>query len=141
MRPLAADNRGAIAMRTRNSQRGVSLISVLLLLAILGVGFTIGIRLFPVYMDYYNVKSIMNEVAHSPGIGSKNYHGVWDGISKRLDINDINDITQKNFKMKTVGNQTTLTVKYQVKRHLIANIDGLMSFDYSVSYESKNSGG
>ena len=128
-------------MRTRNSQRGVSVISVLLLLAILGVGFTIGIRLFPVYMDYYNVKSIMDEVAHSPGIGSKNYHGVWDGISKRLDINDINGITQKNFKMKTVGNQTTLTIKYQVKRHLIANIDGLMSFDYSVHYESKNSGG
>jgi hypothetical protein len=128
-------------MRTRKSQRGVSLISVFLLLAILGVGFTIGIRLFPVYMDYYNVKSIMDEVAHSPGIGSKNYHDVWDGISKRLDINDINAITQKNFSMKTVGNQTTLTIKYQVKRHLIANIDGLMSFDYAVHYQSKNSGG
>lgn len=128
-------------MRTRNSQRGVSVISVLLLLAILGVGFTIGIRLFPVYMDYFNVKSIMNEEAHSPGIGSKNYRAVWDGISKRLDINDINGITQKNFSMKTVGNQTTLTIKYQIKRHLIGNIDGLMSFDYSVHYESKRNGG
>lgn len=128
-------------MYMNKRQRGVSFVSVLLLLAILGVGFTIGIRLFPVYMDYYNVRSILNEVAHSPGIGSENYHDVWDGVSKRLDINDINDVTAKNFTMKTVGNQTTLTVKYQVRRHLIGNIDGLMSFDYSVHYEHKGNGG
>ena len=127
-------------MRTRKSQRGVSLVSVFLLLAILGVGFTIGVRLFPVYMNYYNVKSILNEVAHSPNIGSENYHAVWNAISKRLDINDINDVTQKDFSMKTVGNQTTLTIKYQVRRHLIGNIDGLISFDYSVHYQSNNGG-
>lgn len=129
-------------MHTLRNQRGVSLISILLLLAILGVGFTLGVRLFPVYMGYYNVKSIMDQVAHSPGIGSKGYNSVWDSLIKRFEINDINGITRKNFKMKTVGNQTTLTIKYQVKRHLIANIDGLINFDYSVHYESKrNSGG
>lgn len=129
-------------MRMRKSQRGVSFVSVLLLLIILGFGFTIGVRLFPVYMNYFNVKSVMDEVAHSPGIGSKGYRAVWDGVMKRLDINGVNNIREKDFHMKTVGNRTTLTIKYQVKQHLIGNIDGLINFDYSVHYRStRNSGG
>lgn len=129
-------------MRMVKSQQGVSLISVLLLLIILGFGFTIGVRLFPVYMGYFNVKSVMDEVAHSPGIGGKGYQQVWYSVMKRLDINGVNNIREKDFHMKTVGNQTTLTIKYQVKRHLIGNIDGLINFDYSVHYRSSlNNGG
>lgn len=121
-------------MRTRKSQRGVSTLTILLLVIIIAFASTIGIRLFPTYMDYYSVRSTLNEVAHSPGIGSKGYGQVWDLINNRLMVNNINNVSIKDFNMNTVGNETTLTIKYQVKKHLIANIDGLIKFDYSVHY-------
>ncbi|AOV17264.1 hypothetical protein BJI67_09480 [Acidihalobacter aeolianus] len=127
-------------MQGRQGQKGASYASILILVALVGVLFVIGVRLFPVYMDYYNVRSIMNEVAHSPGIGSKNYLQVWNSINTRFDINNIDDVHRKDFKMNTVGNETTLTIDYQVKRHLLANIDGLMTFKYSVHYQHTGSG-
>lgn len=123
-------------MRTLKKQRGISVISVLLLLGFLGIASTLFVRLLPVYMDYYGVRSVMNEVAHSPGIGSKSLQEVWDSMSTRLTINNIGGVTQNSLSMKTLGNETTLTVKYHVKKHLIANIDGLIYFDYSVHYKS-----
>ncbi|AOU97575.1 hypothetical protein BI364_06030 [Acidihalobacter yilgarnensis] len=113
---------------------------MLVLAAVLGVLFVIGVRLFPVYMDYYSVRSIMGEVAHSPNIGSKTYWQVWNAINTRLDINSIDDIHRDNFKMNTVGNETTLTISYEVRRHLLANIDGLIIFKHSVHYEHTSSG-
>ncbi|OBS10404.1 DUF4845 domain-containing protein [Acidihalobacter prosperus] len=126
-------------MQGRRKQQGVSIASMLVVAAILGVLFVIGVRLFPVYMDYYSVRSIMNEVAHSPGIGKKDYLQVWDAINTRFDINNIDDVHRDDFKMKTVGNETTITISYVVRRHLLANIDGLIIFKHSVHYEHTGS--
>lgn len=126
-------------MRSKKRQKGISVFAILVIASVLGLFFTIGVRLFPVYMDYYNVRSIMKQVAHSPGIGHKNFLGVWDAINERFDINDINGIHRKNLKMSTNNNLTTVTINYVVRRHLLANIDGLISFDYSVTY--KHTGG
>ncbi|WP_455380802.1 DUF4845 domain-containing protein [Acidihalobacter prosperus] len=128
-------------MRSRQGQKGVSFASLLLFTAVVGVLVVIGVRLFPVYMSYYSVRSIMREVAHSPGIGHKRYQQVWNAINTRLDINNINGIHRDDLKMNTVGNETTLTISYQVKRHLLANIDGLISFKYSVHYKHAGSSG
>lgn len=127
-------------MRSRQKQKGISVASILIIAVFLGLIFIIGVRLFPVYMDYYSVRGIMNEVAHSPGIGHKNALEVWDAINTRFDINDINNIYRNDFKMNTIGNTTTLTIAYQVKRHLLGNVDGLVNFTYSVQYKHTGNG-
>ncbi|APZ43316.1 DUF4845 domain-containing protein [Acidihalobacter ferrooxydans] len=114
----------------------MSLISIILLLGVIGVLATIGARLIPVYINYYNVRSIMQEVAKSPGIGNKNFSQVFYAIQTRLTINNINSVTEKDISMKTVGNQTTLAVKYTVETPLLGNVDALVHFDYSVHYKN-----
>lgn len=125
-------------MKSPKKQRGLSLISTLLVLAFLGVVATLAVRLVPVYLQYYNVRSVMNELAHLPNVGSMGFQQICNNLTNRFTINNINAVSCKDLKMTTVGNETTLSVKYQVKQHLIANIDGLFYFSYAVHYPAKN---
>lgn len=125
-------------MKTGRRQGGMSLLSILLILAIAGFVATLAVRLVPVYLQYWNVRSVMNELAHSPDVGSKNFQQICDNLTARFTINNIDAVTCKDLKMQTVGNETTLRVNYTVKQHLIGNIDGLIHFSYAVHYPAGN---
>lgn len=110
-------------------QRGASGLGILFIMASLVFILFIGIKLFPAYLDQYNVASVLSSIEKEPNLGSKPVEEITQLIMKRLDINMVKDVTRDDIYVSQSGNLRIIEVDYQVKRKLFANIDLLIHFN------------
>ena len=120
-------------MRSIRHQSGASLITWLILASLVGVVGIVALKLTPVYIKMYTVQNILESVAAESGVGKEPKRVVWDKISKRLDINDVNDVKLENFEIKVDDrNVATFSIKYEVRKPILGNVDAVVKFDKSV---------
>jgi len=74
-------------MKNMTSQRGITLTSFLVVLIVVAFFLYIGMKLFPMYQEYYAVRSAMKSLAKEPGVGNMEPRRIQDMFFKRLYIN------------------------------------------------------
>lgn len=116
-------------MHKISKQRGASFIFWLLILALVGFAITIGLRLVPIYIKAYTVKSIVGDVVNEARNTDRNPSQVWSSIERRLDINDIDDIKRENFVYAREKGVITVAIKYEARTKLVGNLDAVAKFD------------
>ena len=52
----------------KRKQSGLSLVGFLVVLAVVGFAAYVGMKLFPMYQEYYSVQSAMKGLANEPGV-------------------------------------------------------------------------
>ena len=57
-------------MKKMNTQRGMTLTSFLVVLIVVGFFLYVGMKLFPMYQEYYAVRSAMKSLSNEPGVGT-----------------------------------------------------------------------
>jgi hypothetical protein len=117
----------------RSNQRGITLLSFIVVLAILGfVAFTF-MRLFPMYSEYYSVKQAMEAVANEPGVDTWNIGRVRDMLARRFDISYVKSVKQQDIKLvRRSAGGNTLTIAYEVRTKYAYNLDVVGVFEHSV---------
>jgi len=113
------------------SQRGLSLIGFILLLSTLLFVAYIGMKIAPIYFDYYSVTAAMKGVQAEPGIGRKSPREIKDLMFRRLYVSYVEGIEEKHIKVTRKGG-VFLQVKYEVRKNVLGNLDVIVSFDKSV---------
>jgi len=117
-----------------NKQRGMTLISMAIIvsfMAALGLGV---LKILPAYMNYASVISIMDELPRDDKINGKNPSFIRATLYKKLDINNLSMIyrDKKAFKFSKVDGGYKLTLKYEHRENLVANLDYIVVFDHEV---------
>lgn len=115
----------------RKRQRGLTLIGFVIVLAVVGFFAYIGMQLFPVYGEYYSVVSAMKGVQSEPGVATMSPERIKDLLFRRFYISYVESVKPENVRVSRKEGYT-LTVKYEVRRPLIYNIDFVASFDKTV---------
>ena len=118
--------------RNLEQQRGVSLLGILFLIAIAAAIVTVGLKLGPDYMQYAIVKSVMDKSVADPEVAHSR-RAVLRKINNDLYINEIRSLKRRDFTFTPVANGTDLTVHYEVREHLFANIDAVVAFSHTVN--------
>ncbi|MCC7632728.1 DUF4845 domain-containing protein [Stenotrophomonas rhizophila] len=116
-------------MKTMNTQRGMTLTSFLVVLIVVAFGLYIGMKLFPMYSEYYSVRSALKGLAKEPGVGNMEPARVQEMFFKRLDISFSENVKPSNVKFERVGGGWNMKVNYEVRRQLIGNLDVVGKFD------------
>lgn len=84
------------------------------------VGFFlyIGMKLFPMYQEYYAVRSAMKSLANEPGVGSMEPARIQDLFFKRLYINYSDNVKPANVKFdrSTATNRRKLSCKPLIQK-------------------------
>lgn len=88
----------------------------------------VGIKISPVYMENYSVKSIIKAVEQEPNLAKKSSGAVRTMIKKRLVINGIRDLKNENIIIKKFAGVLSVKIEYEVRRSLFGNLDVVMSF-------------
>ncbi len=123
-------------MQSMNRQCGMGFLSWMVVIAVLGFGVVVGFRLAPIYLQAYTIDTILEDVAKDSAGKKRSKKQLWDAISKRLDINGVQGIKKENFSFTRDNGKTTIGIKYEVRTKLVGNIDGLVHFDFSQTFES-----
>ncbi|HET7370921.1 MAG TPA: DUF4845 domain-containing protein [Gammaproteobacteria bacterium] len=118
-------------MHTKTSQRGMSLISMLLVAVIAVVVMLLVIRLFPVYYDSYVVSSIFSEVSNDAR--GKTSDEIRDTIERRFEVNEVNMISIREVKITPVrGGGSDVSLHYEQRVPFIGNLGLIATFDKHV---------
>lgn len=120
-------------MRTTHRQRGMTLIGFLIVLIVLAFFVLIIMKLFPVYSEYYAVRTSLRALQQEPGIAAKSPEEVRELINRKWYISYVKTPTQKNVKVTRRGGQYLVNVAYERRGNLVYNLDYIASFDTSVS--------
>jgi len=123
-------------MSLRKRQRGLSFVSLIAIVGLLGFSAVIGLKLFPIYMDSWKIDGIMNAVISQPGINEQSRKEIYDAMIKRLDIDAVDAVNYRNPDAMTITkrkNNVTISIFYRVETPLIGNLSLIAEFDKVVS--------
>lgn len=98
----------------RNEQ-GMTFVSLLIFLVLLGIPVMVLMKVFPAYYDYYSVQSSLENTINNSEHTESALRG---SFAKRLSVNMVKDITEKDLDISKEGDVLTLSVPIYRKESL-----------------------
>lgn len=114
------------------TQGGMTLIGWVIVLGLIAFFSLLAIRLVPVYMDNYKVQGTLNSLKEEPYITQKPPEEIRRLIERRLDINDVQTVQAKDFKITRQSAHMTIGTEYEVRRPFLGNVSLLVKFHNQV---------
>jgi Tfp pilus assembly protein PilE len=114
----------------RRNQSGMTLISFVVVAAVVGFFLFILMKLFPMYQEYFAVKSAMKGLAAEAGIANEQPAQVKEKFFKRLYISYSENVKPQHVKVenKGSGQGQVMYVNYEVRVPLMYNLDVVGKF-------------
>jgi len=119
-------------MMNRHRQSGMTGTGWLVVLAILGFFSMLVIKLSPVYMENFSVKTVLESLKEEPMITQKSTADIRKMILRRLKVNGVYEFSKDSIKIKKEGGVTNVDITYQVTKHMAGNVDVLISFSDNI---------
>jgi len=116
---------------TIKKQQGMSIIGFVLVLAMAIFVSYLGMRIVPLYMEYYSVVSALNGVADERGSANLSPYDIKVKVLNRLYVSYSQNVKESHIKI-TRSNGVRVRVKYEVRTPVIGNLDVVAGFDKSV---------
>ncbi|MEO6520014.1 MAG: DUF4845 domain-containing protein [Pseudoxanthomonas sp.] len=116
-------------LQARHKQDGMTLTSFVVVLAVVGFAAYLGMKLFPMYQEYYSVRSAAKGLSSEPGVADMDPSKIQDLFFRRLYINYSENVKAENVKITRIDNGWNMKVNYEVRRPLVGNLDVVGVFD------------
>lgn len=118
--------------RCGNKQEGLTFLSLLIVLAVIGFFAYIGIKLTPVYLEHFSVTSSLQSLAEEESQGLA-VGELRSRLLKRLEINNVSHVTENDISIRSDAGSKTVTIQYEVQEPFYGNVSLLLSFEDSVT--------
>ncbi|MBT9612651.1 MAG: DUF4845 domain-containing protein [Burkholderiales bacterium] len=114
-------------------QRGMTFISMMILI-VLGVSITLlGVKLAPSYIEFFSVKKIMSAMANDPAFTSMSQKEIRDSFERRATIDYVDSVNGKDLDLSKENGQNVASIEYSKKIPLVLNISACLEFEASTS--------
>ncbi|QDH70502.1 DUF4845 domain-containing protein [Marilutibacter alkalisoli] len=107
----------------KRTQGGMTLISFIIVLAVVGVFIYMGMKLIPMYSEYYAVKRALSEMSTDAAVEHADPAKIRDLFFRRLYISYSDNVGKEDFKIERKDAGYLITVDYEVRKPLIGNLD------------------
>lgn len=120
-------------MTSRHHQRGMTLISMIIMIAVAAFFLVVGAKSLPIYLDHYKVISIMKNLAQQPGAAENTPAEIRESLMRRFDIDMVKYLDEREVLVKSQpGGGRAMIAKYEVRVHMFYNVDAVYVFDDTV---------
>lgn len=122
----------------KRNQQGITFLSFVIVLAVIGIFLYVGMKLFPVYTQFYSANNSIKAMVQAPGANQRDLMSFRGELEKRFNISYVDTIDlAKDLKMSNANGVKRLQLKYEVRRPLIYNLDFVAKFDKSYDLSGK----
>ena len=109
-------------------QKGISTLSILLLLIVGSVGFSLGFKLLAPYSTHTTVVSIIEDIIADPAELSKSRAEIRRDIERRFTINQVKLPDRDSLQIIQNESELTFLLDYEVRVPMFFNIDAVVMF-------------
>jgi hypothetical protein len=114
-------------MRVRK-QEGLTLIGFIIVLAMTIFVAYVGMKIGPMYADYFAVDRSMKEVANKKGAARMPPNQIRLDFFTLMNMNSIDFLKGSDLKYVR-GNPSKIAVKFESRKNVIGNLDVVVTFD------------
>lgn len=119
--------------KTYRQVKGMTVAGFLFVILVIGVVAKLAIPLAPAYFNHYAIKNAMKDLAQEPNLTKMTKAKIRDLFQRKLSVNNIQEIKSENLEIeKRADDQEWLILNYEVRKHVIANIDAVILFNEEV---------
>ena len=112
----------------KRTQGGMTLLGFIMVLAVAGIGVYVGMKTIPMYSEFFSVKKSLDGLALEPGINNAPPDKIKAAFFRRLYVNYSDNVKDQDVKIERMEGGWHMTVSYEVRRPLIANLDVVGNF-------------
>jgi hypothetical protein len=116
-------------MLARKKQSGLTMLSWLVVALVAMVAVTSLVKIGPIYLESWTVKSILNQVAEETRSESLNRGQIRERLEKKFFINTVKGITMQDVQLESSRGLVTIDANYEVRKRLFFNLDVVVVFD------------
>ena len=117
-------------MKSAHSQKGMSILSWLMVLALVAFFASAAFKVLPHYFDYMSMEKLITSVETDKAANIRSINEFYGHVSKGMQVNSIRDLNlQDALKIKAENNEFRAHLKYEKREPLIQNIDLVVRFD------------
>jgi len=117
-------------MKSAHSQKGMSILSWLMVLALVAFFASAAFKVLPHYFDYMSMEKLITSVEADKAANIRSINEFYSHVSKGMQVNSIRDLNlQDALKIKVENNEFKAHLKYEKREPLIQNIDLVVRFD------------
>ena len=109
-------------------QSGMTMLGFLITLAVIMFFLFCGMKILPMYTEYYSVKKALAGMASEPGLANSSKENVRKLFMRRLDMSYALNVKPDALKIESTDQGYMLTVDYELRKELIANLDVVGKF-------------
>ena len=119
-------------------QRGMTMVSWIIVLGIAVFFVLIGIKMVPTYLENYSIKQVMANMQGDRSVRKMTPKQMRDSFMKRIRINSVYEFDRKwiTIKKEKQGG-TRFAVDYEIRKPVAGNVAIVMSFSDSVVFDTR----
>jgi hypothetical protein len=99
------------------------------------------LRLGPLYLENYTIRSVLQGVKQQPGVSEQSPQAIRAMIAKRLYVNEVrrfdNQQNRNYLTMKRHDDYLTVSIDYEVRQHILGNVDAMVAFSDSMELPTR----
>ena len=111
------------------NQTGASKLGVFVIFSILVIGLTAALKVAPIYVDHNFITGVVKSLLETGDADNMSQSKIRDEVASTLRINNIRGFDLTSIKSSRSNNDTRISVIYERKVPLFANIELLISFN------------
>jgi hypothetical protein len=115
-----------------SGQRGMTFISFLLMVGLIGFFTTLILKIGPVYLEHFKVKSALSALTADRDLASRSREEILKSLGKRWDIDMVDSVSMDDVSITRDINRVSVRVAYDVVKPLFGNVDVVVHFDDTI---------
>ena len=116
----------------RDRQRGITLISLAIIVAFVGSYVFAILKITPFYLEQIKVARTLKDVETSLSGSGPTLVQIRDAIDKRLDIEMVRGLRAKDFKIKKTAAGYSVNAAYERRADYLGNLHLVVTFDETI---------
>jgi len=118
-------------------QQGLTLISLIFILGLIGFFVLLTLKIVPIYMDHGKVKSALTALKETPNVQTLSESEIRASLAKRFNINYVYDVTPDDIKIVRHGDYLKVDIEYETVVKIAGNLSILAEFNDSFEVGQK----
>lgn len=118
----------------QDQQRGMTVIGMLLLLIVIAFVALIAMKVVPMYIEFYTIKSTIESLRKEPQLAQMSMQDIHSAIQRRFDIGYVDRVNARDLKIKNdpSGRGRVLELIYNDERELFYGLFVLLKVNETI---------
>jgi Tfp pilus assembly protein PilE len=110
------------------NQRGLTFISLFIILSVLAFFVLLALKVGPIYMNHSKVTNALSAVESMPEVKSMSKNEIIKSLNKRFGMNYVTKVDDKDVSILKQGNYVKVEIEYERVEKIFGNLSVLVQF-------------